>query len=74
VFFRGDGHQRGKIGVPRARARNVMGSYEPDEGILTIVQFTLPSDAVDYVSSMWEEQAEPHSRLPNARRPCRADR
>lgn len=59
IFFRGDGRERGKIGVPRPRARNVAGSYDPDSGVLTIVEFTLPSDAVDYVNSMWAHQAEP---------------
>ena len=61
IFFRGDGKQRGKIGVPRPRARDVAGSYEPDARVLTLVQYTLPSDAKDYVNSMWEEQADPYA-------------
>ena len=60
LFFRGDGRERGKIGLPRARAREVLGSYDPDARVLTLVQFTLPGNAQDYVNSMWEEQSEPY--------------
>jgi hypothetical protein len=59
VFFSGDGRQRGKIGLSRRRAKSVMGSYDADLGVLTIVEFTLPDDAVDYVSSLWEIQERP---------------
>jgi hypothetical protein len=59
VFFRGDGASRGKIGIPRPRARDVAGSYDPDRGVLTIVRFTLLGEMRDYVNSMWAQQAEP---------------
>ena len=59
VFFSGDGQQRGKIGLSRGRAKPIMGSYDAELGVLTIVEFTLPDDAVDYVSSLWEIQARP---------------
>jgi hypothetical protein len=61
LFFRADGQQRGKIGVPRARARDVAGSYDPDAGVLTLVKFTLPADATEYVNSMWERQQDPYT-------------
>jgi hypothetical protein len=61
IFFRGDGQRRGKLGLPRTRARDIAGSYDPDGGVLTIVRFTLPSDAHDYVNSMWEKQAQPYA-------------
>jgi hypothetical protein len=60
VFFRGDGASRGKIGIPRPRARDVAGSYDPDAGVLTIIRFTLPEAATDYVNSMWALQDEPY--------------
>jgi hypothetical protein len=60
VFFRGDGTRRGKIGIPRPRARNVAGSYDPDRRLLTIVQFTLPDAPHGYVNSMWARQAKPY--------------
>ena len=59
IFFRGDGRKRGKIGVPRPRARDAAGSYDPASRVLTLIQFTLPDDARDYVNSMWEHQAQP---------------
>lgn len=58
LFFRGDGTYRSKIGIPRKRARPVMGSYD-GQSVLTLVQFELPQDATDYVNSMWEIQDEP---------------
>jgi hypothetical protein len=60
VFFRGDGRQRGKIGIPRPRARSVAGSYDPGSHVLTLVQYTLPASARDYVNSMWEQQRAPY--------------
>lgn len=61
ILFRGDGRQRGKIGVPQARARNVAGSYDPDSHVLTLKQFTVPATApAGYVNSMWALQANPY--------------
>jgi hypothetical protein len=59
MFFKADGQKRGKIGVPRPRARDAAGSYDPVAKVLTIVRFTLPQLATDYVNSMWEHQADP---------------
>jgi hypothetical protein len=59
LFFRGDGQYRSKIGIPPLRARDVAGSYDAAAGVLTVVKFTLPEGAADYVNSMWEIQAEP---------------
>jgi hypothetical protein len=61
LFFRGDGQQRGKIGIPRPRAVPVVGAYDAAGNVLTLVQYTLESDAKDYVNSMWEQQAEPYA-------------
>ena len=61
LFFRGDGKQRGKIGVPRPRARDVAGSYDPERHVLTLIRFTLPEPAAEYVNSMWELQQQPYA-------------
>jgi hypothetical protein len=61
VLFRGDGRERGKIGIPRARALPIAGSYDAAGKALTLVQFTLPDDAKDYVDSRWEIQKAPYS-------------
>ena len=56
LFFRCDGQFRSKLGVSNRRAQRVLGSYDPDGGTLTIVQFNLPSGAagLSYVNSRWE--------------------
>jgi hypothetical protein len=60
VFFRGDGQYRSKIGIPPGRALPVLGSYDARDRVLTLVQFTRPEGATDYVNSMWEIQAKPY--------------
>jgi len=59
VFFRGDGMSRGKIGISPKRALPILGSYDAAGQVLTLVQFTLPPGATDYVNSMFEIQEEP---------------
>jgi len=59
LFFRGDGQYRSKIGLSPQRSRPVLGSYDAASKALTIVQYTKPDGATDYVNSMWENQKEP---------------
>jgi hypothetical protein len=40
-----DGRFRGKIGISPRRAKKVLGSFDGDAGVLTIVQFNLPVTA-----------------------------
>jgi len=61
IYFKGDGLQRGKIGVSPRRSLGVLGSYDADNETLTIIQFRQPKGAVEYVNSMWELQKEPYS-------------
>ena len=63
LLFACDGKYRSKIGISPARARSVVGSYDPDGGVLTIVQFNLPDNAsaMPYVNSLWEIQEKPFS-------------
>jgi len=60
IFFKGDGQYRSKIGLSPSRARAVAGSYDPSSHALTLVEYTHPSDAREYVNSMWEIQREPY--------------
>jgi len=60
IFFRGDGRYRSKIGLSPSRALPVAGSFDAAARVLTVVQYTRPPDAVDYVNSMWEMQREPY--------------
>jgi hypothetical protein len=59
VFFRGDGQQRAKIGVPQALSTGRAGSYAADTGILTLVATDKPDEPLPYVNSLWGEQADP---------------
>ena len=61
LFFRGDGEYRSKIGVPRQRAKPIVGSYDSEGGLLTLVHYSLLQGTIDYVNSMWEIQDEPYA-------------
>jgi hypothetical protein len=60
VFFKGDGERRSKIGLAPSRATPVLGSWDASRGVLTIVSYTQPANARDYVNSMWEIQKQPY--------------
>jgi hypothetical protein len=58
----GDGQRRGKVGLGAARARDVLGSWTPGEGLLTLVRYARPASAPDgYVNSLWARQADPYA-------------
>jgi hypothetical protein len=59
IYFRADANYRSKIGVAPRRAQPLLGSYDAAARTLTIVTYTLPPGATDYVNSMWELQKEP---------------
>jgi len=59
VFLKGDGKQRGKIGIPPQRALPVIGSYDAANQILTIVKCEIQEGVTDYVNSAWEMQEFP---------------
>ncbi|MFT6807314.1 MAG: hypothetical protein ACJA01_000534 [Saprospiraceae bacterium] len=61
IFFKGDGEYRSKIGLSPMRAKDIMGSYDATNGILTIVKYNKPVGVTDYVNSMWEMQDKPYS-------------
>ena len=58
IAMKADGKYRGKLGVAPGIAKNVAGSYDADNHILTIVKFDLDKNA-DYVNSKWEKQQFP---------------
>jgi hypothetical protein len=60
IFFKGDGQYRSKIGLPPSRALDLAGSYDGAAHVLTLVQYTRPAGASQYVNSMWEIQREPY--------------
>lgn len=61
LYFKGDGQYRSKIGLNPKRALPLMGSYDDEAKVLTIVHYSKPEGVSDYVNSMWELQEEPFS-------------
>lgn len=59
LYFKADGKHRSKIGLPPSIAKPVMGSYDPEKSVLTVVVYDL-EETGDYVNSMWEIQEEPY--------------
>ncbi len=61
LYFSGDGQYRSKIGLSPQRSKPVLGSYDAVNGVLTVVQYTKPADATEYVNSMWAMQEKPYA-------------
>jgi len=61
VFFRADGKSRGKIGIPPLRTAGIMGSYDSENNVLTLLCCTLPEGETCFVNSAWEIQKNPYS-------------
>jgi len=59
LYFKGDGQYRSKIGLNPKRALSLMGSYDEEAKVLTIVKYSKPVGVTDDVNSMWELQEEP---------------
>jgi len=60
IYFCADGKYRSKIGINPKRSKGVAGSYDADNKVLTIVQFTVPAGVTDYVNSLWKLQDNPY--------------
>ena len=60
IYFSGDGQCRSKIGLTPQRAKSVLGSYDAESKLLTIVQYNKPEKAEKYVNSMWKIQEHPY--------------
>jgi len=61
IFFKADGKSRGKIGIPPVRATGVMGSWDSENKILTLLICRLPEGKKDYVNSSWQIQENPYT-------------
>jgi hypothetical protein len=61
VYFKGDGKFRSKIGLNWMRAKEILGSYDPDRNLLTIIKYNKPEEKSDYVKSMWEIMEDPYN-------------
>lgn len=61
IYFKGDGQQRGKLGIPPRRSLGVAGSYNGEIQGLTLVLYAQPEGPARYVNSAWEKQQDPFS-------------
>jgi hypothetical protein len=59
LFFKGDGKYRSKIGISPRRSKAILGSYDAEHHVLTLVQFSQPDGVTDYVNSLWKLQDNP---------------
>jgi hypothetical protein len=59
LLFKADAKQRSKIGVSPRRALPIAGSFDAENNVLTISQFTLPEGLTSYVNSTWKIQDDP---------------
>ncbi len=59
LFFRADANHRSKIGLSPRRSKTLLASYDAANHVLTIIQYSKPSQATEYVNSMWEIQKQP---------------
>ncbi len=59
LLFKGDGKQRGKIGISPHRALPLIGSFDAKNKVLTVAKFSLPEGKTDYVNSEWVYQEYP---------------
>lgn len=60
LFFKGDGKYRGKIGLSPSRAKSILGSYDEQNKVLTIIKYKKPDHQRRYVNSSWEIQQYPY--------------
>jgi hypothetical protein len=59
IFFAADGKFRSKIGINPKRSKAILGSYDANNNVLTLVKFTQPAGVTDYVNSLWKLQDNP---------------
>lgn len=60
LFFKADGKSRGKLGINRAYAKPIAGSYDTQNHILTIVMFEVNA-AARYLNQEWNTEKSPFS-------------
>ena len=61
IYFKGDGKYRSKIGVAVHHATSWVGSYDAQQGVLTMVTYNKPEGPANYVNSAWEIQEQPYA-------------
>ena len=60
AFFRADAAHRSKIGIAPSHAKPLLGSWDAQNQVLTLVRFTFDPHAQGYVNSLWKLQDDPY--------------
>ncbi|MFC0517959.1 DUF6786 family protein [Mucilaginibacter angelicae] len=60
LLFKADAKSRGKLGIPPNRAKNIAGSYDAENEVLTITVFDVDSTA-SYLNQEWKTDTAPYS-------------
>ncbi|RLD11572.1 MAG: hypothetical protein DRI44_03245 [Chlamydiae bacterium] len=60
VLFKGDARHTSKIGLSPLRAKNIFGSYDAKNKVLTIIKYSKPKGDTDYVNSLMKIQEFPY--------------
>ncbi len=60
VLFKGDARHTSKIGLSPLRAKNIFGSYDAKNKVLTIIKYSKPKGVTDYVNSLMKIQEFPY--------------
>ena len=58
LFFKADGKNRGKLGIPPQRAKPVAGSYDAQNNVLTLALFDVDRNAT-YLNQEWKMVPDP---------------
>jgi hypothetical protein len=61
VFFKADANHRSKLGLSPQRAKGILGSYDGENRVLTIVQYNQPAAPEKYINSAWKIQDDPYN-------------
>jgi hypothetical protein len=59
IIFKADAQFRSKLGLSPRRAKGTLGSYDPQNHLLTIMQYSQPPHQTEYVNSAWKIQQDP---------------
>jgi len=58
IFYKADGKMRGKLGVPPQRAKNMAGSYDEQNNVLTVLLFDVDNNGT-YLNQEWTPDKNP---------------
>ncbi len=60
IYFKADGKSRGKLGIHPSRAKDVLGSYDPERHLLTIIKIK-DNTKGQYLNQEWNTTKPPFS-------------